>query len=293
MFKILVPTDFSECSKEAILYANDFANLIGNAELHILHCAVIGKLSTTRDANDQTLYSEVIESLDEGMKSFDRFMEQFSFDVPVQHRITEGRPAYGILRYASQNNIDQIIMGTHGASGLREWAIGSNTQNILRQSPCPVLAIKHYNTPLRLKHILFVSDFEEETLPLFKHTADLATRTDAELHLLNVETPDKFFQIPIREIESMKSMAKMFDGTTTIHTNTAWNVENGIKKAIETLDIDLVVMANHGLSGFRYLFYNSITEGVVNHLDIPVLTARIRKEKEDVTQKRYASFREI
>jgi len=231
--------------------------------------------------------------LEEGMITVDRFLKQISFDVPVQHRITEGRPAQGILKYASQNNIDQIIMGTHGASGLREWAIGSNTQKILRQSPCPVLAVKHYDTPLKLKHILFVSDFEDEALPLFKHTADLAGRTEAELHLLNVETPDKFFQIPIREIESMKSMAKMFDGTSTLHTNTAWNVENGIRKAIGTLDIDLVVMANHGLSGFRYLFYNSITEGVVNHLDIPVLTARIRKEKEEQTQKRFASFREM
>lgn len=293
MKKILVPTDFSDCSAQAILYANDFAKALGNAEIHLIHCAVLGKLSTTSDSAGQKLYSEVVESLEESDAIFNEFLTQFEFDVPVRYVTFEGSVEKGVRTYARLNNIDQIIIGTHGASGLKEWAIGSNAQKLLRRSNCPVIAVKKYDKPLKLERILFVSNFKNEVLPLYEYAIDIAKSFNAEMHLINIDTPANGLKLPLGEIEQMREFAKHYDGESKIHSGTAWSVERGVKKAIDQYDIDMVVMAHHGQSGFKYHFVSSVTEGVVNHLDIPVLTSRVGVDPTILEEERFVSFREL
>jgi len=98
---------------------------------------------------------------------------------------------------------------------------------------------------------------------------------------LNVDTPGYFLEISSIIKSDMKDFAKLSPGNTHIHRISAWNVERGIEKFINEVSADLVVIPNHGRKGFKYLFVNSIAEGVVNHLKVPVLTTRVTEAKSD------------
>jgi len=85
--------------------------------------------------------------------------------------------------------MDMIVMGTHGASGIRELPIGSTAQSVIRNSELPVLAVKEFAPPLDIKNIVFASDFSSETLASFKETVKIAKKFRARIHLLNVDAP--------------------------------------------------------------------------------------------------------
>ena len=63
--------------------------------------------------------------------------------IPVTHVFLEGDPATEIARYAQDANMDLIVMGTHGHSGLAHMLLGSVTEKVVRKSPCPVLTVRH------------------------------------------------------------------------------------------------------------------------------------------------------
>jgi nucleotide-binding universal stress UspA family protein len=62
--------------------------------------------------------------------------------VPVEHRLAEGEPSEEILRLAESAEVDLIVMGTHGRTGLRRFLMGSVAEEVLRQAVCPVLIVK-------------------------------------------------------------------------------------------------------------------------------------------------------
>lgn len=141
--RILFPTDFSSNSKTAENYACELADHF-QAELHILYVL-----------QDMTLYSPdpgsllmmPATSLDEARESAERALEK----VPGAGRaagsgITRvtrpGSPFVEIVRYAREANIDLIVLGTHGRTGLKHVLLGSVAENVVRTANCPVLTIR-------------------------------------------------------------------------------------------------------------------------------------------------------
>jgi nucleotide-binding universal stress UspA family protein len=61
----------------------------------------------------------------------------------VHREVREGSPFYEIIQHAKEKNVDLIVMGTHGHSGLAHVLLGSVTEKVVRKSPCPVLTIRH------------------------------------------------------------------------------------------------------------------------------------------------------
>jgi nucleotide-binding universal stress UspA family protein len=140
---ILAPTDFSEFSTHALRYACEFARRFG-AQLHLLH--VIDESRTTPDPLLGAPVAEAeIRDLQRGAES--ALLELPAADwrdgVDVAARIVQiGAPFLEIIRYAKDNAIDLIVIGTHGRSGLAHVLIGSTAERVIRKSPCPVLTVR-------------------------------------------------------------------------------------------------------------------------------------------------------
>lgn len=143
---ILVPTDFSEDARmalrEAARWAAHFRARL--TLLHVLAPAVI-PVSVTEMA---ALY-EVMPGLQERIQEeLTRWIEA---DVPEavvsDIRIEEGPVDLTILEQARQDQADLIVMATHGRSGVARWLLGSVTERVLRQAPCPVLTLRHRELP--------------------------------------------------------------------------------------------------------------------------------------------------
>jgi nucleotide-binding universal stress UspA family protein len=144
LHRILVPTDFSKYSQNALTYAVAFAEKFG-AELHLLH--VVQDLAVfipDMIAVAPPVVPSVKEMTAAVYAAFDRLIEQNKLErFTFQRAVREGSPFYEIIRFAEEENIDLIVLGTHGHGGLAHMLLGSVTEKVVRKAPCPVLTVRH------------------------------------------------------------------------------------------------------------------------------------------------------
>lgn len=139
--KILLPTDFSEGARNALPYAVELAKQY-NASLYLIHVIYdINQASGLHvpHVNLDQLYSE-IESV--AKKELERFGLEELRGMNVQREVIRGVPYEEIVKYAEKNQIDLIVIGTHGRKGLEKVFFGSTAEQVLRRAPCAVLTVR-------------------------------------------------------------------------------------------------------------------------------------------------------
>ena len=135
--KILVPVDGSEGSDRAAAEAIDLAEAC-NAKLYFLYVANINQLAINACLSDAIL--EAVTKA--GNVILDRAMEMVPAGIEKEAFSETGSPAVVILAFASSNDIDLIIMGSHGESGATKLLIGSVVQKVLYWATIPVLVVR-------------------------------------------------------------------------------------------------------------------------------------------------------
>ncbi|MCX7913478.1 MAG: universal stress protein [Thermodesulfovibrionales bacterium] len=140
--RILFPTDFSEGALNALPYAVEMAKAYG-AKLYLLHViydiATASGLHVPHTSVDQ-MYSEMQQT---AQKELERFgLKQREGLNDVEYSIKRGVPYEEILKFANENNIDLIVIATHGRKGLDRVLFGSTAERVVRNSSCPVLTIR-------------------------------------------------------------------------------------------------------------------------------------------------------
>jgi nucleotide-binding universal stress UspA family protein len=142
---ILCPTDFSEPSYEALKVADELAAHFG-AVIHIITVVplvpiVEAPIGVESASFNIASYQQELEG--QAKKSLKNLVEQkLSKDVKAATGVLIGNAAAEVMRYASEKNVDMIVIATHGLSGWRRFISGSTTEQIVRQSACPVLTIR-------------------------------------------------------------------------------------------------------------------------------------------------------
>jgi nucleotide-binding universal stress UspA family protein len=143
---ILVPTDCSELSVEAANYAVKFAMQF-NASLTLLLVTATEPLAVLNDYGyfSPELHQKlVLESTKRAEAELQSFWESVAVpEVRAKLVNAKGDPFTEIVRYAKENEIDIIIMGTHGHTGIKHILMGSVAEKVVRYSPYPVLTVKH------------------------------------------------------------------------------------------------------------------------------------------------------
>ena len=138
---ILVPSDFSECSDEALRYALELARRF-DAELHLLH---VVQDPITQPWAAEGFSVPLFEIVDEWQK---QAMARLKAAVPEADRArvtvvsVVATPYAEILDYANAHRIDLIVMGTHGRGGVTHMLLGSIAERVVRRAPCPVLTVR-------------------------------------------------------------------------------------------------------------------------------------------------------
>lgn len=145
MKHILVPTDFSEPSAIAIKYAKAFAEQFG-ATLHVLHVVEESAFVYTWTSPEGSL---VVPNMREEMEKsareqLVRVVSENELDKYHARLITiVGSPFVEVVRYAKKENIDLIVLGTHGRGAIAHMLMGSVAERVVRKAPCPVLTVRH------------------------------------------------------------------------------------------------------------------------------------------------------
>jgi nucleotide-binding universal stress UspA family protein len=132
---ILVPTDFSEPSTQAVTYAFELAQTVG-AQLSLLHV-----IEVPAYAIEVSLPLEHLEQ--DARRELARILpEAETAHVAVTRLVEMGVPAQRILETATAEQVDLIVMATHGRTGLSHLVLGSVAERVVRLAPCPVLTIR-------------------------------------------------------------------------------------------------------------------------------------------------------
>jgi len=276
--KILWATDFSDESREALLYADAFAQA-HNAEITALHVVpdfspalyntadvVRGEL-TKRVAFIKTEAEKKLESLKKSKK--------ISFRILVK----EGTPAKKIIEAAEEEKADMIILGRRGQSAIEKLFIGSVANQVLRSSPVPVLLTKKKRGKPGFQKILVPTDFSAQEDIERDYAWKIAKPFDSELTLLYIlelhdyEFPprvlDEMFSSVQKKLKSRKKREK--EGITVKEdVYRAVNAAVGIVDYAETHSFDLIVISTCVHTKLERFFLGSTTEKVISYSQIPI-----------------------
>ncbi len=140
--KILFAADFSEGSSNSLPYAVDFAKRYG-AKLYLVH--VIYDIAKTSGSyvphvSLDELYKDMGNNAKAELEKC--FIEEMKAISDVEHVVLKGTPYEEIARFAEENKIDLIVIGTHGRKGLDRMLFGSTAEQVVRHAPCPVLTVR-------------------------------------------------------------------------------------------------------------------------------------------------------
>jgi nucleotide-binding universal stress UspA family protein len=285
MKKILVPCDFSRSAVNAVQSAVTFADaeftdaekieihLLHVIELPVIHDSVLMPVMQFEDS----LLTELKQKAE---NTFKKMLAGFSqASMHVETIVLFGPVSRVILTYIREHQIDLVIMGTRGDSGIHEIFIGSNTEKIVRASQAPVLVIRNPVDIRNIKQIVFPTHVDFEPMEtLMRNIKFLQNFLKAKLHLVWINTPGNFSndEKTLARLNDLAIRHMLTDYTINIFNDTM--EESGIIRFSHHVKADLLVMATHGRRGLAHIFSGSLTEDVVNHIDLPVWTFSIQQK---------------
>jgi nucleotide-binding universal stress UspA family protein len=274
MKRILVPTDFSKHAEYALRVAAQIAKA-NNSEIMLLHMLELPHQGSDAIAGGSAI-PEIMFFKNKAIERLEELMDaDFLEGIEVSEIIQFEKAFDGILAVSKKNDIDFIVMGSHGASGFQELFIGSNTEKVVRYSDVPVLVIKNETPDFNASKFVFASDFSDEIKAPFAKLVALANTFNSHLDLVMINTPNSFKPTHVAE-SIMAEFIKGFNLTNySTHIYNDVNVEKGILNFANTVDANLIGMCTHGRTGFSHFFNGSISEDLVNHAVRPVVTFKI------------------
>jgi len=274
MKTILVPTDFSEQAEYALRVAAQIAKQ-NNSEIILLHMLELPHQAGDALGSGHQI-PEIMFYKDKAISKLEDLMDvDYLEGINVLEIIQFEKAFDGILAVSKKNNVDLIVIGSHGTSGFQEMFIGSNTEKVVRFSQVPVLVIKNRNDDFKASNFVFASDFSDEIKKPFAQLVDFAKSFDADLSLVMINTPNSFKPTHVAE-KIMNDFMKDFNYPKyTLHIYNDVNVEKGILNFANSVNADLIGMCTHGRTGFAHFFNGSISEDLVNHAVRPVITFKI------------------
>ena len=283
---ILVPTDGSDGAKPGIRHGIGLAADVG-ADLHTLSVVdsveINPSLSRVEDESDPkglfearaTRAADAVEEL-----------AQSHLDGPVTTAVEWGRPFRSITEYATANDIDLIVMGTHGRSGLKRLVLGSVAEKVLRTTSVPVMLVPPQaaidGVDIEYSEILLPTDGSEAAETAVDWGVTLADLYDGSVHTIySVDTArfagegemmtlyDALEQTGEDALNAVRQRAREAGISVTAELGTG-PPARVIRSYSADHDVDLIVMGTHGRSGVERYLIGSVTESVVRHAKVPV-----------------------
>ncbi|MCC6461349.1 MAG: universal stress protein [Saprospiraceae bacterium] len=281
MKKILVPTDFSNNSKHALTIAATVAQKI-KGRVEILHTNTAVAYAPplpdyyVPEAYDMTEYydnaAEELFNLKRELTESGKYP-----DVQIETLVEEGFLYSTVRRIAEEDRADLIIMGTKGATGATEFFVGSNTEKVIRMSPCPVLAVPETSGDWQMKVVVLPTTLRKDQAKVFEQVAEWQKLFPCAVKVLYLNNPGGFDTNEEIEkaIHTLADAAGLKNVTPFISSNT-FNEEASILQFAKEENADLIAMGTHQRQGLSHLLFGSLTEDTVNHSNIPVLSIPLK-----------------
>ncbi len=271
---ILLPTDFSQESVLAINIAKQISAFMP-VELSMLYVTSLNSISlhgtgsTFMDTGTiQATYLKEIR--EQGYAALKKQAEEQAIQ-PIHSEVIVEDVSTGIAEYAEEQKVDLILMGTKQAKGLLAWLSGSDAQVVARLSTVPLLTVMHGTELLHIDRMLFLHDCKKNPLAAPCDTMlRIQEACGAELHVIYVDS-----QAGDNGLAYVEHYIKNHDLQNAIpHAYISKDLKNFLSQ-FEKEKYDILCMGTHGRSQISQLFKKSVTEYMIAHSGIPVLSYRL------------------
>ncbi len=276
MKNILLPTDFSENSWNAIVYALHFFEGFA-CNFYLLHVNIFDNFM-----DGDASYMLTHELLEQNYtKPAKVKLRQVLKRILVQFPSNKNHKFYALTDYnffidsirkhVRDRNIEMIVMGTKGASGLQKMIIGSNTGNVITKVRCTILAVPENAKFSKLKEISFPTDFAlnyniKTLLPI----SEILEHYNSALRVLHV--CKKGVSLNEDQKKNKELIADYFsDYKQSFHFLTNKKIEQAIQCFVESRDIDMITMVAKNLNYFQSVLFSPTVEHISYHTDVPLL----------------------
>lgn len=279
MKKILVPTDFSEQAENALKVAAQIARK-HDCEIYLLHMLEL-PLDLINPADNDSRSNDLPESIffmKLAHQKFNSIMKKDYLEGIKVHETVEFHEAFdGIMEISSKHGCDLIIMGSSGSKGAKDIFIGSNTEKVVRHSDIPVLVLKNEFDNFQVNKIMYATNLSTETTNSFLEAKKFADNFNASIEVVFINTSKKFKTSD--EIEKKREIYYDQVGFTEkdvpFVVRNEHNTENGIVNYAKQQNFDIISIGTHGRKGINRFINGSLSEDLVNHVKIPVVTFKI------------------
>ncbi|TYP76040.1 universal stress protein [Aquimarina intermedia] len=273
---ILVPTDFSTQAESALRVAAQIAKKT-NAKIYLLHILELPlHLTDLMSTGNPAPAPEAVFFMKRAHQKFEEIMEQpYLEGLEVIETVSFEGILDGIIDASDKNEVDIIVMGSHGSSGFEELFIGSNAEKVVRTSKKPVLVIKEDCNIFEVNDFVYATNFDDEDKKNLVAASKFAKQIGAKLHYVWINTANGFkttYEIEEKMNNLIKGLA-IENYSLNIYNDDS--VEKGILHFAASMKAGLIGISTHGRKGISHFINGSLSEDVVNHAKRPVLTYQI------------------
>ncbi len=276
MKNILLPTDFSENSWNAIQYAICFFENL-ECNFYVLHVSQGNRLA----ANDMPiiLKDEVIENLyikpsKQRLRSVLKRISKLKLNRTNHKFYTLSE--YGFFtestrKSVEEKQIDFIVMGTKGATGLEKIILGTNTADIITKVKCNTLVVPEKASFVVPKEIAFPTDFSlSHNLQILQPIAESIERFEASLRIVHISKSKT--DLNKNQLMNKELLEDYFNPQPyTFHFLTNKKIEGAIQCFVESRAINMICMVAKNLNYFQQILFHSKVEEISYHTEVPFL----------------------
>ena len=275
MTQILIPTDFSENSWNAIKYGLELFKK-SRCTFYLLNITPLPPYSGAGTAVRAASTNFENYVLDESKKDLQKLVKRIEkLPLNTKHTfVTIALHDYfvdAIKRETEEKKIDLIIMGTKGASGLKKVTIGSNTGDVLTKVKKPLLAVPEDVIFTSPKEIAFPTDYHISfDVKVLDTLIEMATMNDAVIRILHISKKGEALSD-----EQLKKKDFLHDYLIDIkhsfHSLTGTKLEIAVQCFTESRDIDMIAMVAKNLNFFQRILFRPAAEEISYHTRVPFL----------------------
>lgn len=275
MKKIIVPTDFSYTSKDALNFAIELAPIL-NASIKVVNI-----YSGMLDVNQPLVIHAGkghIETINDQLENFINYETEggdtaIQTKVKIEYEAIQGIIDAKIIDLSNREDTEMIVMGTTGTNGVVDKLFGTVSIAVSRKAFCPVLLIPNGVTYKGFKDVLFTSNYESTDATALKKIVDFASLFQSVIHFIHIRKEKGF---PDYELVKNRILDSMFkDGAPTFafefSTVNSDSVIEGIRDYIQTHKVDLTVMVAPHRNFWLDLLHKSTTKAIAFNTSVPIL----------------------